>query len=136
MPHGFQTEDGKRPEFAELYGATTTASATYPPRTRKNVEDSDATLWFGAIDTPGAMATFAACHETRKPFLEIAPDEGMKPSDVAVWIVEHGVKVLNVAGNRESKSPGVRERVEAFLGRCFADLGSNACRAASEGQLA
>jgi hypothetical protein len=30
--------------------------------------------------------------------------------------------VLNVAGNRESKSPGMEEWTEAFLGEVFAPL--------------
>jgi Circularly permutated YpsA SLOG family len=68
------------------------------------------------------MSTFAACRETGKPFLAIAPGEGVKPSDVAAWIERHGVKVLNVAGNRESKAPGIGERVEAFMRDVFVRL--------------
>jgi hypothetical protein len=41
---------------------------------------------------------------------------------VVAWIRENDIKVLNVAGNRESKSPGIGLRVELFLGRVFRQL--------------
>jgi hypothetical protein len=37
MPLGFRTEDGPRPEFAELYGAVVTATDNYCVRTEANV---------------------------------------------------------------------------------------------------
>jgi hypothetical protein len=47
MPRGFLTEQGPRPEFAEMFGAVELDSPDYPPRTRANVCDSDGTLVFG-----------------------------------------------------------------------------------------
>ena len=44
MPAGFLALDGTHPGFADLYGMETTASTEYPPRTRQNVQNSDATL--------------------------------------------------------------------------------------------
>jgi hypothetical protein len=40
---------------------------------------------------------------------------GAKPSEVAEWIVEKKIGVLNCAGNRESINPGIGERVENFM---------------------
>jgi hypothetical protein len=57
MPLGFKTEDGPRPEFAEMYGAVEMPTTSYASRTRQNVKDSDATLWLGETDSPGAKAT-------------------------------------------------------------------------------
>ena len=51
----------------------------------------------------------------------VEPRKGVKPSDVASWIVRTRVKVLN-AGNRESKSPGIGARVERFLSDVFRQL--------------
>jgi hypothetical protein len=51
MPLGFLTEDGPRPEFAGLYGAEECPTADYPARTRRNVIDSSATIWFGTLDS-------------------------------------------------------------------------------------
>jgi Circularly permutated YpsA SLOG family len=61
MPLGFLTEDGPRPEFAELYGAVETSSAAYPPRNRMNAQAGDGTLWLGDVGSLGARTTLAAC---------------------------------------------------------------------------
>ncbi|GAC1475589.1 MAG: hypothetical protein NVSMB9_28430 [Isosphaeraceae bacterium] len=88
-----------------------------PARTRANVRDSDGTLWLGDWHTPGGKTTLDACRLQGKPFLIDFP--GTRPSQVWDWLAQHGVRVLNVAGNRESKSPGIGDRVETFLLRVF-----------------
>jgi hypothetical protein len=93
----------------------------YAARTKANVRDSDAPLWFGGFDSPGGRATLDACRAQDKPFMLVFVGI-TRPSEVAAWIVETGVKVLIVAGNRESVSPGIGERVEAFMGRVFRRL--------------
>ena len=77
MPLGFLTEDGPRPEFAGLYGASEMPTAEYPPRTRANVRDSDGTLWIGPVDSPGARDTLRACRDLGRPALVIG--EGDRP---------------------------------------------------------
>jgi Circularly permutated YpsA SLOG family len=38
------------------------------------------------------------------------------PSDVVSWLRSNPeIKCLNIAGNRESKNPGIGERVERFM---------------------
>jgi hypothetical protein len=49
-----------------------------------------------------------------------------RPSQVKEWIEAQGGRVLNVAGNRESKDPGIGERVERFMLRVFRQLGRGA----------
>jgi hypothetical protein len=46
-----------------------------------------------------------------------------RDSDVADWIRAEEVRVLNVAGNRESSNPGIGARVERFLVAVFRRLG-------------
>jgi hypothetical protein len=41
---------------------------------------------------------------------------------VPEWVAEKGVRGLNVAGNRESKAPGIGDRVERFLAEVFRQL--------------
>jgi hypothetical protein len=53
------------------------------------------------------------------------PRQGVKPSDVAEWITRGGFKVLNVAGNRESKAPGIGVKVETFVGAVFRQIAAN-----------
>jgi hypothetical protein len=122
MPRGFLTEDGPCPEFAELYGAAEMPTESATARTERNVESSDATLWFGETMTAGAQATVQACQNFRKPFMPIHPDASFEPSHVVAWISQNQVRTLNVAGNRESDEPGIGERLERFLGQVLQQL--------------
>jgi hypothetical protein len=46
----------------------------------------------------------------------VTPNEVVLASDVVAWLRRNPqIKRLNVAGNRESKNPGIGERVERFL---------------------
>ena len=122
MPKGFLTEDGPRPEYVEVYGAVELPTESYPERTRRNVADSDGTLWLGDWHSSGGKATLDACRLQGKPFL-IVYHGITKPSQVRDWIVAGGFRTLNVAGNRESTSPGIGEKVERFLAAVFRRLG-------------
>jgi hypothetical protein len=122
MPEGFLTEAGPRPEFAEMFGAVEMPGGDYPERTRANARDSDATIWFGDPDSPGGRTTPRACTGFGKPVYLVI--EGLtQPADVVAWIEAEEVRVLNVAGNRESTEPGIGERVEPFLVEVFGRLG-------------
>jgi Circularly permutated YpsA SLOG family len=123
MPKGFLTEDGTRPEFATLYDAREMPTAAYPPRTRQNARDSDATLWFGDPTTPGAHTTLSACRTLDRPTMLVIPGELTRPSHVADWITQNRISGLNIAGNRESKAPGIGQDVERFLIELFRQLG-------------
>ncbi len=99
------------------------ATDSYAARTVQNVQDSDATLWFGQTTTSGAQTTVRACQRFGKPCLPIDPAALFEPAHVAAWIAENHIKTLNVAGNRESKEAGIGVRVERFLGQVLALLG-------------
>ena len=120
MPRGFRTEDGPRPEYAELYGAKEHESAMYPPRTRANVADSDGTIWFGSIASTGFRVTHdaAIARLDGYPFLIVYLGV-TTPREVAAWVREHKISVLNVAGNRGSSDRELEGRAERFLGRVF-----------------
>jgi hypothetical protein len=46
----------------------------------------------------------------------VTPSEVVLPSDVVQWLRQNPqIKRLNIAGNRESKNPGIGARVERFL---------------------
>jgi hypothetical protein len=121
MPEGFLTEAGPRPEFAKMYGAVDMPGGGYPERTRANARDSDATVWFGDLASPGGRTTLRACTGSGKPVYLVI--EGLtQPADVVAWIEAEEVRVLNVAGNRESTEPGIGERVERFLVAAFRQL--------------
>ncbi|MCE9563754.1 MAG: putative molybdenum carrier protein [Planctomycetes bacterium] len=120
MPSGFLAHDGTHPEFAEKYGIRETTSNQYPPRTALNVQEADATLRFATDwNSPGETLTLKLCLEHQKPCYDVCLRGNRMPEEVAEWIVATGVRVLNVAGNSERRSPGIEEYVVGFLGDVF-----------------
>ena len=96
-------EDGPIPA---RYPLQELAGAGYLQRTRKNVEDSDGTLiiTFGA-PSGGTLRTIEFCQRLHKPHLVIDASKTSKSEaavEIARFIDEHGIKVLNVAGRRLS----------------------------------
>lgn len=124
MPHQFRAEDGLHPEYADLYGCVELDGGSYSERTRVNVIDSDGTIWFGDPTSPGGTLTLKCCRLFRKPkFLVSQSDlEYLEEDDYEIeiaqirdWIVDNHIRVLNIAGSRESKHPGIGAEVEALL---------------------
>ena len=108
MPKGFRTENGPIPQYAKHYGVVEDSSPNYQPRTRKNVRDAEATLWFGNEGSPGFWCTKRAAEALGRPFI-INPD-GDKMIEVA-----NLYEIINVAGNRASTNPKVIQQVrDAF----------------------
>lgn len=114
-PLGRRAEDGEIPARYPLVEA---ASPKYPVRTRMNVHDSDATLilTLGALDS-GSKLTADIARRVGKPFLVVPLDADNAVPTTRAWISESGARVLNVAGPRESKQPGIYGRAYAFLSR-------------------
>jgi hypothetical protein len=128
-PRGWlvKSKDGHKdiaaPWLGPTFGLEECAELGYAARTRANARDSDGTLWFGDFNSPGGHTTLAACRLNKKPALIIIKGR-TKPSDVATWIREKNVRILNVAGNHESTAPGIGLRVERFLMAVFRQLGA------------
>jgi len=115
-PRGRKTEDGVLPERYQL---KETPSAAYLQRTEWNVRDSDATLIFTLDDRldGGSKRTAAFADSLGRPWLQVRP--GVHPKYVARFMARHGVKVLNVAGKRESSAPGIGELVRQVLSQAI-----------------
>jgi hypothetical protein len=109
VPKGYRTSTGPDPAL-KRFAVVEHPSDRYPPRTIKNVCDSDATVWFGAEQTPGGKLTIGAARRMAKPLL-INPTAG----ELRAWIIENRVEILNVAGDRETNNPGMQARVEEIL---------------------
>ncbi len=118
-PCGRLAEDGPIPE---VYPLRETETADYEERTRRNVEDSDATLIITrGIPTGGTALTIEFVRETSRPCLLVDLATSPEPHEVRDFLEAHGVRVLNVAGPRESTTPGVYREGRAFLRRVFAE---------------
>jgi len=112
-PAGRRAEDGQIPE---QYPLAELDSPDYAARTEKNVVDSDATLVLNLGDlTDGSELTVQLARKHRKPHLVVQLEGDEDPAVVAVWIRELGVRVLNIAGPRESKRPGVYVSALRFM---------------------
>lgn len=119
-PKGRLAADGPLPEH---YLLRETDSTGYRQRTKLNVRDSDATLIFntGVLDG-GTLQTVRFAQTLGKPHLVAQLDELAQDSVVRrirVWLTEGQFGVLNVAGPREEKRPGVYACVAAHLDACF-----------------
>jgi hypothetical protein len=113
-PRDFLTEDGPQPELADRYGLAP-CNGGYDERTVKNVQDSDATVIFARrLDSDGSKLTLEAVARLGRPFL-VNPTA----AELAAFLRENDVEVLNVAGNRESLAPGIGAEVEHLLIQTF-----------------
>jgi hypothetical protein len=117
-PKGWLTEDGPQKELLESFGLRQIGTASYKARTIANVREADFTLWVGKAGSTGFYATNDACLWNRKPMAEVPLDEPIRELFIRD-ISRPWFKVINVAGNRESKDPGIGERAEAFLVKVF-----------------
>jgi hypothetical protein len=117
-PRGRRAEDGSIPLSYQL---SETASARYPARTKQNVIESDATLLFYRDRLhSGTELTFRLVQQYAKPFLLVDLQSPSDPAMVLEWILGEQVKTLNVAGPRESSSPGIARQTREFLTDCLA----------------
>jgi len=118
IPKDRLAEDG--PIDLEKYPCLTELEkGKYLARTRKNVEDADATLAFtiGKL-TGGTRKTIEFAKEYEKSYLHInlkklTDAEAIK--SIRGWLNNKTPAVLNVAGSKESTVPGIYARVHDVL---------------------
>ncbi len=122
-PRGRKAEDGRVPECYQL---VETDAASYRPRTQFNVRDSDGTVIFARVFdllggeplSPGSQFTYKEAVARGKPVLlvnlAILTREGASRG-LHDWLAQNAIAVLNVAGTRESKAPGIQEQVKGIV---------------------
>jgi hypothetical protein len=115
-PKGRLATDGAIPAQYQL---TETESGGYRQRTKRNVQDSDATLIFntGAVDG-GTLQTVRFAQALKKPYRVFQLDE-RDPGATAIQVVEWWsmgrFSTVNIAGPREEKRPGISTLVTSVL---------------------
>ncbi len=118
-PRGRRAEDGVVPE---RYPVVETPSPRYMQRTDWNVRDSDATLALvRRRPAGGTWATVRLAARHGRPWRVIVLDERTRPGGIVAWLRINRVRVLNVAGPRESERPGIYDRARALLLAVFSD---------------
>lgn len=109
-PRGYINEEGKKPELLKDIYHLNEIDGGWVERTIQNVLDSDGTVIFAEKMSDGSALTIDACRKSNKPY-RINPTK----HQFLEWLNMYNIRVLNVAGNRESVSPGMEEKVYLFL---------------------
>ncbi len=112
-PRGRRAEDGV---LADRYPLVETPAPEYRQRTEWNVRDADGTLVLTrGLPRGGTRLTTRFAALLSKPCLVLDLNEMQSPSAVLEWAKAGGVKILNVAGPRESDNPGIYNQARMFL---------------------
>ena len=132
LPHGGWCPKGRKAEDGGIpveYHLTEMSSAAYPPRTKTNVVDADATIIFtyGPL-SDGSLKTMTYAHHLGKSYHQVdlsrtrhkkavveimrwlAGDEELNDYDAYVAYPPLAC-ILNVAGARETHAPGIQDAV-------------------------
>lgn len=122
MPKGWMTETGPEPRLSTL--GLVEGPPGWRERTAINVRDADATILFGALESPGSRLTARIAREEGAPLVRIRWPNA-RPFDelvreVRIWIARGAYDTINVAGNRESVRPGIGAAAETFFTAVFA----------------
>lgn len=122
-PKGRLAEDGK---INEKYNLTETNSSDHNRRTELNIRDSDGTLILipgtTVKITDGTVLTLQIVQEKKKPCLVVDLSENPDIHAVTTWASENHIVVLNIAGPRESQSPGIYQQSLKFLRKAMTVL--------------
>ena len=112
-PRGRRAEDGP---IDGRYPLEETPSHLYSQRTEWNVRDSDATLilYRGAM-SGGTELTAQLARRYGRPLLSLDLATEPDPNLVRRWLSDRRVRILNLAGPRESGAPGIHAAARAFL---------------------
>lgn len=112
-PRDRYAEDGR---IGDRYPLAETPSSDTVQRTEWNVRDSGGTLVLTRGKPSGGTAlTIRFARAMARPFLIVDLAEPLDPDQTRLWIRENRIGILNVAGPRESKCPGIHKQASAFL---------------------
>lgn len=119
IPHGGYCTKGRRAEDGYItfrYHLTELDDLKYEVRTERNVMESDGTLIIADERlTGGTLLTSKLCAERKKPLLKITSAGPEDPESFHQWLSDSGISTLNVAGPRESRTPGIYQRTFDLL---------------------
>jgi len=131
-PKGGLDENGS--SILEQYTCMKEAKTINPDeRTKLNVEDSDGTLIIvPSLPLPekikdGTLLTIEHAKEKKKPYIVISLDKTDSADQFKDWLNENDIKVLNIAGPRESNSPGINKQSIELLREMIGKLQHSYC---------
>jgi hypothetical protein len=112
-PAGRWAEDGP---IHPCYPLRQTPSADPAQRTEWNVRDSDGTaLLVAPAASPGTERTAEVARRLGRPVYRWRLDADPDAEGFRRWLREHSIRTLNLAGPRESESPGIHAAARDWL---------------------
>jgi hypothetical protein len=120
IPHGGWCPAGRRAEDGVIpacYVLQETPGQNYQQRTKRNVRDSDGTLIITATKelTGGSLFTQEYANKINRPCLHVYPCKEWRER-VNAFLKSNPIRILNVAGPRNSGAPGIERFVYEVLG--------------------
>lgn len=120
-PKGRKAEDGV---IGTDYSLRETDNDDYRRRTEWNVRDSDATLILCAGPPIGGTAlTIEFARTYHKPVYVLDIDEQHDVTALITWLHGNRIRILNVAGPRESNYKGIYDKARRLLQRLIDETG-------------
>lgn len=143
-PRGFRTEGGAKLALDKIFGLQEHPSRDYAPRTMANIEYSDMTWIFMFTESPGSLRTLNYCLNKKWKTIKNPVGTSVIWQDLSGYapvavisspeinfenvkklleasLEQTKAKCLNIAGNRESVSPGIQNFVKTFVIKFFGD---------------
>lgn len=127
IPHGGWCPKGRLAELGgtipDKYQLQETNSSDFSERTKLNIRDSDGTLIFVPklpLDVnDGTVLTIQEVKDKEKRYLIIDLSTTPHPqpiiNEIIDWVKTNNIRILNIAGPRESLSPGTYQATYNFL---------------------
>jgi len=117
VPKGRRAEDGRVPDRYEMIEM---ATSDYRPRTAANIKAADMTVIFmdGKVTSSrGTAMTLGVARKFKKPHVVLHIDKGIHENakELRTALLMYKPKSINVAGHRESHSPGLQSYVKLVL---------------------
>jgi len=126
IDHGGWCPAGRRAEDGPIdprYQLRETPETDYSVRTELNVRDADATLIICRGEpTGGTLLTIRLARQHARPLLIVDLSTSVEPESIREWLAANKIENLNVAGPRESQSPGIGAAARELLMKVFAEM--------------
>jgi putative molybdenum carrier protein len=135
-----QGSEGKDGRIDDRYNLIGLSTSSYPARTRRNIEKSDSTVIFSLERALNGRTrlTLELANNLGKPVLrtyDTRKERGSNPDSLCPeiqalsdFVCSNKIEILNVAGPRETKEPGVYDwtlkMFRLFLNRTASGAGS------------
>jgi hypothetical protein len=112
-PKGRRAEDGRIPDEYPMVELT---DRGYIPRTRANIDAADVTIVFQWRKPSRFTATECLLRGADYLIVHLGDGDDEEWTDrVRAFLSAHDPRTINIAGNRESVSPGICDRVRRLL---------------------